>query len=290
MPAACCATRRGRVSPTRWCATARPSRPRRWPRPSRRRRATSTTRTRIGTTDDRARGWLYFNLVLQHAGVAQNARHRCGAGRAARVSPARQPLGARRARRRAGAGRAERPRAEAGRGVERQRPAASTCSIASTSRSGSTTSSIRTSGASRSPIRGCSSSRSSSRAPTRRSTVHVGDLYHVDVMGARRAGLREGVLFDMAGLYDDVDCPRVDFARGAGRVDRQAEREPDAEPRALTFGRRHAQRRAVAAHDAAHRGHAESAAGVLGREERIEHPRQRVSFMPTPLSTTSMKT
>ena len=39
-------------------------------------------------------------------------------------------------------------------------------------------------------------------------TVHVGDLYHVDVMGARAAGLR-GVLFDEAGLYDDADCVRV---------------------------------------------------------------------------------
>ena len=39
-------------------------------------------------------------------------------------------------------------------------------------------------------------------------TVHVGDLYHVDVMGARAAGLR-GVLFDEAGLYEGVDCPRV---------------------------------------------------------------------------------
>lgn len=39
-------------------------------------------------------------------------------------------------------------------------------------------------------------------------TVHVGDLYHVDVVGARAAGLR-GVLFDEAGLYEDVDCPRV---------------------------------------------------------------------------------
>lgn len=39
-------------------------------------------------------------------------------------------------------------------------------------------------------------------------TVHVGDLYHVDVLGARAAGLR-GVLFDEAGLYDDVDCPKV---------------------------------------------------------------------------------
>ena len=27
----------------------------------------------IGKTDDRARGWLYFNLVLQHAGVTQDA-------------------------------------------------------------------------------------------------------------------------------------------------------------------------------------------------------------------------
>lgn len=40
-------------------------------------------------------------------------------------------------------------------------------------------------------------------------TIHVGDLYHVDVMGARRAGLRDAVLFDMADLYSDVDCPRV---------------------------------------------------------------------------------
>lgn len=40
-------------------------------------------------------------------------------------------------------------------------------------------------------------------------TVHVGDLYHVDVTGARRAGLREAVLFDVAGLYPDADCPRV---------------------------------------------------------------------------------
>ena len=39
-------------------------------------------------------------------------------------------------------------------------------------------------------------------------TIHVGDLYHVDVVGARRAGLR-GVLLDEAGLYPDVDCPRV---------------------------------------------------------------------------------
>jgi putative hydrolase of the HAD superfamily len=39
-------------------------------------------------------------------------------------------------------------------------------------------------------------------------TVHVGDLYHVDVVGARAAGLR-AVLFDEAGLYEDVDCLKV---------------------------------------------------------------------------------
>lgn len=40
------------------------------------------------------------------------------------------------------------------------------------------------------------------------STIHVGDLYTVDVLGARAAGLR-GVLLDQKGLYEDADCPRV---------------------------------------------------------------------------------
>jgi HAD superfamily hydrolase (TIGR01509 family) len=39
-------------------------------------------------------------------------------------------------------------------------------------------------------------------------TLHVGDLYSIDVVGARAAGLR-AVLFDVAGLYPDADCPRV---------------------------------------------------------------------------------
>ncbi len=51
--------------------------------------------------------------------------------------------------------------------------------------------------------------RSSSR-PER--TVHVGDLYHVDVVGARSAGLR-AVLLDAGGLYPDADCPRVPSLR-----------------------------------------------------------------------------
>ena len=47
--------------------------------------------------------------------------------------------------------------------------------------------------------------RSGGRAET---TLHVGDFYWIDVMGARAAGLR-GVLLDAAGLYPEVDCPRV---------------------------------------------------------------------------------
>jgi HAD superfamily hydrolase (TIGR01549 family) len=39
-------------------------------------------------------------------------------------------------------------------------------------------------------------------------TMHVGDLYHVDVVGARAAGIMP-VLFDIADLYRDVDCLRV---------------------------------------------------------------------------------
>lgn len=39
-------------------------------------------------------------------------------------------------------------------------------------------------------------------------TVHVGDLYWVDVIGARAAGLG-AVLLDEADLRPDADCPRV---------------------------------------------------------------------------------
>ena len=44
---------------------------------------------------------------------------------------------------------------------------------------------------------------------TAATTVHVGDFFHIDVVGARAAGLGEAVLYDPAALYDDVDCPRV---------------------------------------------------------------------------------
>jgi putative hydrolase of the HAD superfamily len=39
-------------------------------------------------------------------------------------------------------------------------------------------------------------------------TLHVGDLFSVDVLGARAAGLH-AVLLDPYGDWDDVDCPRA---------------------------------------------------------------------------------
>ena len=42
----------------------------------------------------------------------------------------------------------------------------------------------------------------------RESTIHVGDLYNIDVVGARSAGIR-AVLIDEADLRPDADCPRV---------------------------------------------------------------------------------
>jgi HAD superfamily hydrolase (TIGR01509 family) len=42
----------------------------------------------------------------------------------------------------------------------------------------------------------------------RETTIHVGDLYEVDVVGARAAGIAP-VLLDAADLYPDADCLRV---------------------------------------------------------------------------------
>lgn len=42
----------------------------------------------------------------------------------------------------------------------------------------------------------------------RSTTVHLGDLYSIDVVGARNAGLT-GMLVDQADLYQSVDCSRI---------------------------------------------------------------------------------
>ena len=40
------------------------------------------------------------------------------------------------------------------------------------------------------------------------STIHVGDIYQIDVVGARAAGIR-GVLLDETGLHPDAECERL---------------------------------------------------------------------------------
>ena len=151
----------------------------------------------IGSTDDRSRGWLYFNLVLQHAGVEQNAgtdaalvelrEYHKSQNLWEHVEPDVEPaLAALRARglrlvvvsNANGRLRHLFDRLQLTRwfdhvldshewGVEKPDPRLFQLALEQA---------------------GADATR----------TVHVGDLYHVDVIGARRAGLR-----------DDVDCPRV---------------------------------------------------------------------------------
>ncbi len=164
--------------------------------------------TLIGRTDDDKRGWLYFNLVLRHAGIAlsdatdaalaelreYHARENLWELVDPEVVPAVSALKARGLRlvvvsNANGRLRHLFDRLDLARwfdhlldshewGVEK--PDARLFHLA-----------VEHSGAD----------------PAR--TVHVGDLYHVDVAGARAAGLREAVLFDVAGLYPNADCPRV---------------------------------------------------------------------------------
>lgn len=161
----------------------------------------------IGTTTDASRGWLFFDLILEHAGIPRSeataaaladlhAYHRTSnlweyvppdvepaldALRALRlrlvvVSNANGTLKAHMDR--VGLSRYfDRVLDSADEGVEKPDPRFFEIALA---RSGA----------------------------LRDTTVHVGDLYHVDVMGARAAGL-EAVLLDEADLRPDADCRRV---------------------------------------------------------------------------------
>ncbi len=40
-------------------------------------------------------------------------------------------------------------------------------------------------------------------------SLYVGDIYAVDYVGARRAGM-QAVLFDIAGTYKETEFPRVE--------------------------------------------------------------------------------
>ena len=170
------------------------------------RRQLDDTRT-IGTTTDASRGWLFFDLILEHAGVARSAKtaaaleelhtYHTASNLWEYVPPEVRPV---LAELRAlqlklvvvsnanGTLRAHMDRLgmtnafdvvldSADEGVEKPDPRFFRIAL----------------------------ERSAARAAT---TIHVGDLYHVDVVGARNAGLR-GVLLDEADLRPDADCPRV---------------------------------------------------------------------------------
>jgi HAD superfamily hydrolase (TIGR01509 family) len=162
----------------------------------------------VGSTDDRARGWLYFNLVLKYAGVEQNAATDAALAELRdyhrtdnlweHVEPDVEPMLA----------------ALRSRGLK----------LVVVSNANGRLKHLfdrldltkwfdhvldsHEWGVEKPDPRLFKHALEQSHADASR-TVHVGDLYHVDVVGARNAGLREGILFDMAGLYDCVDCPRV---------------------------------------------------------------------------------
>ena len=162
----------------------------------------------IGTTDDRSRGWLYFNLVLEHAGVTQ------GAGTDAALAELR-----------------DYPRID---NLWEHVEADVVPALAALKSRGLKLVVVSNANGRlrhlfervdlakwfdhlldshewgvEKPDRRLFELALEQSGSERGRTVHVGDLYYVDVMGARNAGLRDGVLFDMAGLYDGVDCPRV---------------------------------------------------------------------------------
>ena len=161
----------------------------------------------IGGTTDATRGWLFFDLILERAGVPQSVATRAALEELHRyhrasnlweyvpadVVPALDALRARglmlvvvsnangtlrRHMDRLGlTGKFDHVLDSADEGVEKPEPRFFEIALA---RSGA----------------------------ARDRTIHVGDLYYVDVIGARRAGLR-GVLLDEADLRPDADCPRV---------------------------------------------------------------------------------
>lgn len=162
----------------------------------------------IGSTDDRQRGWLYFNLVLHHAGVAQNA------GTDAALSELREYHRQDNLWEHVESDVTPALAALKGRGLKLVVVSNANGRLRHLfDRVGLTkwfdhVLDSHEWGVEKPDPRLFQLALEQSRADASR-TVHVGDLYHVDVMGARNAGLREGVLFDMAELYRDVDCPRV---------------------------------------------------------------------------------
>ena len=160
-----------------------------------------------GTTTDEERGWLYFNTLLRHAGLARSAatdaalvelkswhdRHCLWDSVLDGVGPA----------------------------LERLRDAGIRLAVVSNS-NGTVRQLLARLGFLEHFVVVVDSAEEGVEKPDPRifqialeragaapgKALHVGDIYHVDVVGARAAGLRV-VLLDEAGLYPEADCPRV---------------------------------------------------------------------------------
>ena len=165
-----------------------------------------STAPRIRATTDESRGWEYFNLALEHAGLARSTAtdealaelheyhrlHNLWESVPAEVPPALAALRRRGLRLVVVSNSNGTLRVKLARlgllsafdlvmdsfelGVEKPDPAIFTLAL----------------------------ERLGARAA---STLHVGDFFHIDVVGARAAGL-QAWLIDSAGLYADHDCPR----------------------------------------------------------------------------------
>ena len=140
-------------------------RPMRSPSAEPRARKQLDDRRTIGTTTDASRGWLFFDLILEEAGIPRSAGDGGCLDRAPRLPSGQQSVGVRARRRAPGAGGAPRARPAARRRVERQRHAEEAPGPHRPRQLMSTSSSIRATRASRNPIHGCSKSRS--RVPAR---------------------------------------------------------------------------------------------------------------------------
>jgi len=161
----------------------------------------------VRATSDRTRGWLYFDLVLEQAGVALSERTEAALAELAEYH-ARYNLW-------------ESVPAEVPAALERLRAAGHRLVVVSNANGTLRAHFARLGLADRFDVLIDSHDegvekpdprifqraleRVGARAET---TLHAGDFYHVDVVGARAAGL-QAWLVDCAGLYADHDCERV---------------------------------------------------------------------------------
>ena len=170
----------------------------------------SSTPARRSRHDDHQRGWTYFNLVLGEAGVALSDAADAALAGIAPVSPAIQSLGngIRRYQRPGGAARAK---AFGSQSCPTRTGRFTACFARLGFTDASTLCSTR-------------ATKAFARKPNARffqlaldrvgadaaTTIHVGNLFHVDVVGARAAGI-EPVLLDIA------NCIPTRTARACGR-------------------------------------------------------------------------